>query len=256
MKMDGWAFSIAAVAAVFVGISKAGFGGGTGILATPLMVAVFPPRLAIGVLLPLLIMCDWVSCALYWRQWNSRALAPFLPACGVGILVGSFFLDTLSDRWLRIVLGVICIGFCALQWLGRRANLEPKKANWSRGTLAGSTAGFVSTLAHAAGPVFAMYALPMGMSPRVYVATSVLAFTVVNLLKVPGYLAAGVLSGSVVAPAICLAPFLFAGTALGFWMNGKLNAQNFARVIYAILFLTGIELLTGFGPFFWLQRAC
>ena len=44
---------VAAVAVIFVGIAKAGFGGGVGAIATPLMALVLPVAEAAALLLPL-----------------------------------------------------------------------------------------------------------------------------------------------------------------------------------------------------------
>ena len=49
---------MAAFAVLFIGLSKAGFGGGLGMLTTPICVMAFGPKDAIGILLPLLCAGD------------------------------------------------------------------------------------------------------------------------------------------------------------------------------------------------------
>jgi uncharacterized membrane protein YfcA len=63
---DSSSFWLAAFGIFLVGLSKAGFGGGLGILTTPLCVLALghlgkPPKFAIGVVLPLLCAADSVS---------------------------------------------------------------------------------------------------------------------------------------------------------------------------------------------------
>ena len=60
---------LAAVAVLFIGLSKAGFGGGLGMLTTPLCVLAFGAKDAIGILLPLLCAGDAFSLYHYWGKW-------------------------------------------------------------------------------------------------------------------------------------------------------------------------------------------
>jgi hypothetical protein len=80
---------LAATGVLFIGLSKAGFGGGLGMLTTPLCVLAFsaggkPPAFAIGVLLPLLCAGDAFSLYHYWRRWEARNLQYLLPGVVVG----------------------------------------------------------------------------------------------------------------------------------------------------------------------------
>ncbi|SVD62207.1 uncharacterized protein METZ01_LOCUS415061, partial [marine metagenome] len=66
---------IVGLAALFIGVSKAGLGGGLGMLTTPLCVTAFgmlgeSPQFAIGFLLPLLILGDAASLYHYWHDWR------------------------------------------------------------------------------------------------------------------------------------------------------------------------------------------
>ncbi|MDX6766242.1 MAG: sulfite exporter TauE/SafE family protein [Candidatus Methylacidiphilales bacterium] len=240
-------FSLAALAAVLVGISKAGFGGGTGILATPLMALALPPQLALGVLLPLLITADWVSCWLYRGAWSWKPLLYCLPGCLLGIGAGTFLLGKIDAQLLQRLLGAICLLFCLVQWT--KASLQRGAAavhpGWTSGSAFGFATGLTSTLAHAAGPVFAMYLLPLKLPQRAFLATTVLAFTLVNLFKVPGYLALGVINRTTAGYSLRLALFVILGTLIGEWLNRHCPPAVFTRIIYVILFLTGLELAWG-----------
>jgi uncharacterized protein len=245
--MSAFDFSLAALAALFVGISKAGFGGGTGILATPIMALALPPHIALGTLLPLLIVGDWVSCWLYRREWSWRPLLFFMPACVIGIGIGTLLLGRVDDTLLKQILGVICLLFCLVQWAKSllQRGAEAVHPGWISGSGFGVTAGITSTLAHAAGPVFAMYLLPMHLPKRVFMATSVLAFTLINLFKLPGYLQLGVINPTTGLHSLKLAAFVIGGTLVGEWLNRVCPPALFSRIVYVILFLTGLELASG-----------
>ena len=66
------------LAVLVIGLSKAGFGGGIGILAMPLAGAVLPPTRMLGILLPILIAADVLSNLHYLKAWEGRLLRPLL----------------------------------------------------------------------------------------------------------------------------------------------------------------------------------
>lgn len=240
-------FSLAALAAILIGISKAGFGGGTAILATPLMALAVPPHLALGTLLPLLILGDFASCWLYRGEWRWPPLRVFLPGCVAGVALGTLLLGKIDEMRLKQSLGAICLAFCLLQWSRALLERNARAAHpgWASGTGFGLASGLTSTLAHAAGPVFAMYALPMQLPQRAFMATTVLAFTFINLIKLPGYLAVGVIHAETLALSLRLAVFVLAGALTGEWLNRRCPPHLFKRIVYIVLFLTGLELISG-----------
>lgn len=68
--------ALASLAVFLVGLSKAGFGGGAGLLANPILALVFPPKIALAVMLPLLILSDWASLWHYRRKivWSMSGI--------------------------------------------------------------------------------------------------------------------------------------------------------------------------------------
>src|SRR5882724_1787071 len=94
---------LAASGVLFIGLSKAGFGGGLGMLTTPLCVLAFgaggrEPSFAIGTLLPLLCAGDAFSLYHYWGKWERRNLQYLLPGVVIGVIVGVHLVGRLSPR--------------------------------------------------------------------------------------------------------------------------------------------------------------
>lgn len=241
-----WPFAFACLAVALVGFSKSGLGGGSGILATPLIALVFDPRAALGILLPLLILSDWVALWFYRRSIHWRAVAFFLPGCLVGIALGGFLLGRVDDLLLRQILGGICLAFCLLQAFKTHVLRSPERAippGLVRGIPIGTAAGCVSTLAHAAGPVAAMFLLPLKMEPRVFMGTTVAAFTAINVAKLPAYLHQDVIDPATLPFSLALAPAMVLGTLIGVWLNHRIARGTFTRAVYIILFFAGLSLL-------------
>jgi uncharacterized membrane protein YfcA len=83
---------LAAIGVLFIGFSKAGFGGGLGMLTTPICVLAFSasgkgPVFAIGILLPLLCAGDAFSIYHYWGKWERKNLKYLLP----GVVAGDYW---------------------------------------------------------------------------------------------------------------------------------------------------------------------
>src|SRR5512134_2560783 len=137
-----------------IGLSKAGFATGLGMLSTPLVAQALPARTAIGVVLPLLCLADVFTLAVYWLRWDSRLVAWPLVGTLVGIGLATAFVTTISELALRRSIGTV--GLVLTLLLVIRSRFDPhavyRPAPW-HGALVGVAAGFSSTIAHAAGPI-------------------------------------------------------------------------------------------------------
>lgn len=248
-----WFF--APLAVVLVGIAKAGFGGGVGIAAVPIFItAVGDPKLAVGMMLPILCVCDWFSLYHYRRIFDKSNLIQLLPGCLLGILIGSLLIGRFSNEQMKIGIGLIAILFVAYQ-LGKEWILKELSAyrpkGW-HGWMFGVGVGVTSTFAHAAGPVATMYLFPQKMGRQLFVGTTVALFTVVNAVKLVPYALLDMINLNGLGVSLLLLPFAPMGTLLGVWMNRRLNEALFSNIIYAILFFVGVNYTFGWDPLSWL----
>jgi uncharacterized membrane protein YfcA len=244
------AFWITAVLAVIlVGIAKAGFGGGIGVIATPLMALVMPVADAAALLLPLLIIIDMLSIRYYWGRYHRHSIKILLPFALAGIVVGALLFSTFSqnERALKIGIGLLSITFViwrAVQKLVLGA-LEKRPLSDNAGRVLGGLAGFTSTLAHAGGPPVAIYLLPHQLPRDLFVGTTVLFFTVVNLVKLIPYSTLGLIQVGNLLTILILSPLCYVGVRLGLILNRRFTDIWFNRVVYTLLLLTGIQLILG-----------
>jgi len=228
-----------------VGVSKAGFGGGTGVMVAPILALVFPAKETIGMMLPWLIACDIVSMCAYWRKWDNRNVAVLMPGAFLGVVAGTFALGAVSNRFLAKTIWVLAIVFVIAQ-VRRDWVLNTKKTFKPRiwhGSLMGLCGGFGSALAHLGGVLTTMYLLPQGLSNERFVGTTTATYFLVNLFKVPGYAQIGVLNTEVLMRALPLLPLVLAGTALGVYLNRLLSSSAFSKVVLVIVLVTGTKLL-------------
>jgi uncharacterized membrane protein YfcA len=79
MPAGDWSYYLVAIPAVILlGLSKSGFSG-LSLLAMPLLSTVMSPVRAAAVLLPILIVQDWVGVWAFRRDWDLRNLRQVLP---------------------------------------------------------------------------------------------------------------------------------------------------------------------------------
>jgi uncharacterized protein len=239
----------AVLAVILVGIAKAGFGGGVGVIATPLLALTIPVAEAAALLLPLLILIDLLSIRYYWGRTHRHSLNILLPFALVGVGVGALLFSTFSDneRLLKMGIGLLSVGFVA--WRAGQnmvlGALAERPLSDNTGRMLGILAGFTSTLAHAGGPPVTIYMLPQRLPRDLFVGTTVLFFTVVNLVKLVPYGALGLLQVGNLLTILILSPLCYLGVRLGLYLNRRFTDIWFNRVIYTLLLLTGIELILG-----------
>jgi hypothetical protein len=258
--MDWPSLLLASFAVLFIGVAKAGFGGGLGMLVTPLCVLAFGPKTAIGILLPLLCAGDAFSLYHYWRSWRAENLGFLLPGVVAGVMIGVQLIGRFSPREVNLAIGVIAVLFAAFQFNQDRI-FRAERAftpNHLIGLPCGVGMGITSTFAHGAGPLAAMFLILQRLPKEIFVGTNVLLFAWVNWIKLPFFCVGRSLVNlpvfaphALITPATLLTsatffPLVPLGVWLGVWLNRRFSEQGFTRMIYAILFFTGVQLIGNF----------
>jgi len=255
---DVWLFLVLGMlSAILVSVAKAGFGGSIGLLAVPMMIFACggDPFLANGIMLPLLIACDYVSVVSWWGQWSWRPVAMLLPGVVAGIGVGWAILWAMrgagsaaysdsAKAVLMLAIGVIALGFVVLQTI-RSLKKDPpafRPVFW-QGSVAGAAAGVTSTLAHAAGPITAMYLLPQKMPKGRYVATTVLYYWIGNQMKLVPYYALALINTKVLGAGLLLLPGIVGGALLGIFLHRKVGQKSFTGIVYVLLTVAAGKLI-------------
>ena len=235
-----WYVTALSLGVIIIGIAKAGFGGGIGILAVPLVANALPADRAIAFMLPILILADIFS-NLHHRKQKGRSwphLRWLLAGAVVGIGVGTLILAWLDDVGslnvaLNAVVGSLCLILVAMQcWrlVGWHLPRIPPGPWGGRAT--GLVAGTVSTLAHSAGPITSIYLLEQRFDKRHFTGTILLFYLVGNIAKLPTYLGLGLIDVHTMVESIWFLPLVPVGTLLGFWMHHRVPEKPFTVVIY------------------------
>jgi uncharacterized protein len=230
--------------AFVIGLSKAGFATGLGMLTTPLVATAMSAREAIGLVLPLLCAADALTMGLYWKRWDASIVRGPLAGAVVGIGLGMLFVNHVSNRALALAIGIV--GLTMVLLLVIRARWFPHhdyKPRAIDGLAVGIASGFSSTIAHAAGPIFALFLMAQRMPKDAFISTNAVFFTVNNLLKVPPYVASGLITMQTLRLDLRLLPMIPVGIAAGWGISRLLPQKHFDWLVQLLLVLTSIQLI-------------
>ena len=247
MLTDMTFYAAAIPAVALVGLSKGGLGGAFALIGVPLMAIVVPPMQAAAIFLPILLVMDAV--ALWaWRQYNNRAtLFVMLPGAVIGIGLGWATSTYVSAEAMRLVLGTIAILF-ALKYFAdtygplAKGDVAPAPERPIAATFWGTVAGYSSFIAHAGGPPFQVYTLPLKRDPRVYTGTSTRFFAIVNAIKVIPYFALGELDATNLTLSAMMLPIALVSTLLGAYLVKRMQPKVFYPLMYGMVLIAGGKL--------------
>jgi len=240
---DPWFYLVAAPAILIVSISKGGFGGGLALLGVPMMSLVMPPARAAAIMLPILLVMDAFSVWAYRRRYDRGVLAAMLPGAVVGVALGGLAFGILDDRLMRLIVGMIALGFVAQHLIGGAKLGRARMPKPWFGGICGALAGFTSTIAHAGGPPAALYLLPLRLDKTALAGTLVMLFAAINVMKLAPYAAVGQLTGLNLMTSLVLAPLAPLGVWLGVRLHRQVHETLFYRLAYGFVAITGLKLI-------------
>ncbi len=229
---------LAVIAALSIGLSKAGFGG-ISMIFILLMAQIMPARESTGTILPMLILADIFAVYTFRRHANVRLVLRMLPPALAGIICGWLLIPIIPAESFGRVIGWLTLALLVLmlaqklrpQWVSVAA--ESRGIAWPFGWLAGST----TMIANAAGPVMTIYLLACRLPKLEFVGTAAWFFFVVNIAKVPFSVSLGLINPKSLMLNLWLAPAVVGGLFFGRWLLGKINQSMFEwlMIIFSLL---------------------
>ena len=241
----------------FIGVTKSGFGSGVGLMIVPMALLAmthmgYAPQATLGLMLPLLVTGDVLAVWQYRKRFSPRLILRLLPGSLAGVIAGWALLSwfnsqnkTVAIALVELEVGIESVGLVSLHWWRtRHGKLQAlARPTWPRSSLTGLLAGASSTLAHAAGPIIALYLLPQKLDRAVFVGTSANYFFLLNLAKLPAYWRSHDMNRSTLLLSARTVPLVIFGALFGLWLNRRINDKAFSKIIYFVTFLLGWYLL-------------
>ena len=260
------------VVASLCGIAKTALPGAATI-AVALCAAVMPAKESTGVILLMLMTGDLLAVWSYRRDADFHMLRRIVPAVLTGVGAGALFLHLASNDSTRRLIGVILLLLVAITLAQRRSTsrrapdgasaaqapsppaptLETQEAtttlatSTTSGRLArlvyGSLAGFTTMVANAGGPVTSMYFLACRYPVKAFLGTTAWFFFLVNLVKLPFSISAGLVNTTTMSLTAICAPVVIVSALAGRRLAEHMDQRVFEPVIVALTIISALPLL-------------
>src|SRR3954471_6103393 len=256
-------WSIVILAIFLIGLTKSGFGSGAGLMIAPMTtfamahIPRYGPDAALGLLLPLLMVGDFIALWQYRRLLSMKIVVRLLPGTIVGVILGTLLLRGFVSQQkevpgglLNLTVGPESVFLVLLHFyrVGRaRGELPVYVPRIAKSFSVGAFAGVSSTLAHGAGPIISLHLLPQRLERGMFVGTCALYFFLMNALKMPGYYQVGLFKKIPASLALSLMPLVIVGALFGYWVNRRINDRVFTNTVYVITFVLGWYILVKGG---------
>ena len=242
MSFGEWILAVAA--ALGVGIGKAGLSG-MSMFHVLVFAFLFGARASTGVVLPLLLIGDVAAVRTFHQHARWDYVRRMLPPACLGVVLAAWFMRDLDETVYRPVIGWVTLVLSILQfvrmyrrdWFGNVPH-----ARWFAWTL-GILAGAATMLANAAGPVFAIYLMAVGLPKMEFVGTGAWFFFIINLFKVPFSVALGLIRGQTLMVNLILAPAVLVGVLAGRWLVERIPQRLFEHMLLGFAVLAALRLI-------------
>ena len=240
-----------ALAALLVGVSKTALPGAA-IVATPMLATVVHGRAIAGTALPILLTADLFAIAWYRQDARWDLLRPLVVPVTVGFAIGTWFFVAVgtATRPLDVTIGVIVLMMVAIQVYRSVRRAEPAEPTVVAAAGYGTAGGFTTFVSNTAGPIMNTYLVRLGLDKHEMIATSAWFYFVVNMTKVPIYLALGAWSagghfftGESLAYNLTLVPMVVIGAYGGRRLFPHLPQQLFLGIVLLLSAAGAVKLL-------------
>jgi uncharacterized membrane protein YfcA len=242
LSLINWALLV--IAAIGIGVTKSGFSG-VSLLHVLVFAHVFGAKASTGVVLPMLIVGDVLAMLMFGKHADWVYVRRMMPPAILGVLIGWMLMHRLSESLYRPITGGIILMLASMQ-LARLRNENwlasiPHSNLFSWGM--GIAVGVTTMLANAAGPVFGLFLISIGLPKKEFVGTAAWFFLILNVLKIPFSWNLGLIGEQSLMVNALLAPLILLGLFAGRAIAKRISQKSFEMVILVLSILAAMQLL-------------
>ena len=243
---DMWQWALLAIAALGIGVTKSGFSG-MGMIHVLIFAHVLGARESTGIVLPMLIAGDVFAILFYGKHANWSYIYRMIPPALLGICMGAWAMTWLDSAVYKPFIGATILLLVVLQtvrvWRPQWFENVPQSQwfAWSMGILAGTT----TMMANAAGPVFGLYLLAIGLPKLEFVGTAAWFFLLINVTKIPFSWGLGLIRIDTLSMNLLLIPLVAFGLWLGRKLVQRISQRVFDSLILSVTAAAAIRMVLG-----------
>lgn len=225
---------------------------GSGIFLVPSLAIMFPPKMALAIGTPIIVMADLLAILFYWKQWTSlKYILKLFLAMLPGLALGLILLPIISVSLFKLCLGtfgmlyaisMIFPNFVFTLTLKKVFKKIAEKYQNQEVYFFGLLAGTANIFAHAGGLVWSVFLQSRLHDKRVFLGTMVLLFFFSDILKTAAFLYIDLLSFETILYVLYSTPLFLLGSYLGNLVNKKLTGNTFRYIVLTIIFIASFNL--------------
>ncbi|MBT8317849.1 MAG: sulfite exporter TauE/SafE family protein [Lutibacter sp.] len=225
---------LAFLGAFLLGVGKAGIKG-IGVVIVTLMALVFGGKSSTGTLIPMMVFADIMAVIYYHRHTQWKYLSKLMPTMVIGVLVGVWLGNDISDEVFKSIMAILILGIVVLMILmDRRKSTEiPNNRLFSNSM--GLLSGFTSMIGNLAGSFSNIYFLAMRLPKNEFIGTAAWLFFIINVFKLPFHMFAWkTISTQSISINIILAPAIIIGFYTGIKLVKLIDNQLYRKFIIIV----------------------
>ncbi len=231
------------LAVFLLGLSKAGIKG-IGIVLIVILAFVFGEKASTGVLLPMLVVADIMAVIYYNRHARWSFIKKLLPWMIVGVLVGVWIGNDISETiFKRMMAVIIIVSVIIMFYTENRSSTTVPRNRFFSGTT-GFLAGFATMIGNLAGPIANVYFLAMRFPKNEFIGTAAWLFFIINVFKLPfHFFVWKTVTKETLILNSALIPVVFLGFFLGAYIVKLISNVNYRRFVLIVTAIGGVVML-------------
>ena len=221
-------------------VIRSAFGFGEALVAVPLLALIIPVEIAAPLAVLVSVTVAGVVLLRDWREVHAGSAGRLIVSTFFGIPIGVLLLTSVAEPVVKAALAAVIITFSAYRLVGRsRFELKDDRLAW----LFGFGAGVLGGAYGMNGPPLVAYGALRRWSPERFRATLQGYFLPASLVGMIGYWVAGLWSPAVTRYYLMSLPVVLAATALGRFLNRRMDGRRFLLYVHVGLVVIGGMLL-------------
>jgi uncharacterized membrane protein YfcA len=209
----------------------------------PIMLLFLDMKLVVPVSATLTMLCGFILITTFQtRKWIRKDVLPTLISGAIiGTVVGTYMLASFKSDILKKLFGVFIIAYALKMLFWNKADSKEPK-NYI-GIIAGFFGGVLGGLFSTGGPPVVIYLNKKTCDRRIFRATIIFYFLVINLWQFAVYCYTGLITTDVLKFILYLLPAFIAGNLIGAFLHVKINDVLFNRIVAIVLLITGTSIM-------------
>ena len=238
------AWMLLATAAFGIGITKSGFSG-VSLVHVLIFAYVFGAKASTGIVLPMLIAGDTMAMLMFGQHAEWRYVRRMFPPALLGVIAAWLLMDVMSESYYRPTIGCIILALAVMQ-LARKFKeawfTHIPHSPWFAWVM-GILVGITTMLANAAGPVYGLFLIAIGLPKKEFVGTAAWFFLLLNLIKIPFSWNLGLMNSDTLVLNVILIPCILLGLLVGRAIADRIRQADFETIILILATLAGLHMI-------------